>query len=37
MLTRNLRQDRYPTHAAHAAEVQENLVPRTSFFLFHIA
>ena len=34
MLTRNLRQDRHPTHAA---EVQENLVPRTSFFFFHIA
>jgi hypothetical protein len=34
MLARNLRQDRHPTHAA---EVRENLVPRTSLFLFHIA
>jgi hypothetical protein len=34
MLTRNLRKNRHPTHAA---EVRENIVPRTSFFLFHIA
>ena len=28
---RKLRQDRYPQHAA---EVQENIVPRISLFLF---
>jgi len=30
MLARELRQDLYPQHAA---EVRENIVPHTSFFL----
>jgi hypothetical protein len=33
MLSRNLRQDRHPSHAA---EVRENIVPSTFNFLLHV-